>query len=205
LDSFFVQAGGPDEAQDSDAGTQARPDVAGQDGSGRVETGRDSGLRPRRVREGKGASDDLPYRTTKAGLFLRTGSPGSERRLTNFQARIVEDHALDDGGEASRLFVIEARWKGRCERIRVPAATFATLGWVTERLGAGAIIYPGYGARDHVRAAIQAVSGDVPETRVYAHTGWRKHRGRWLFLHADGALGAQGAVPGLKVSLPADL
>src|SRR5256885_8952033 len=150
------------------------------------------------------SSEELNYRATESGLFLTT-SGENKRRLTNFQALIVEDVACDDGVEVNRLFVIEARQNGRTSRIRVPAAAFPGLGWVVEQLGAAAIIYPGRSARDHVRTAIQAISRHVHETRVYAHTGWHEHEGEWVYLHADGAVGTNGVVSRITVSLPADL
>ena len=38
---------------------------------------------------------------------------------------------------------------------------------------------PGFGVKDHARAAIQTLSEEIPARRVYAHTGWRKIGGDW--------------------------
>src|SRR5205085_2693545 len=35
--------------------------------------------------------------------------------------------------------------------------------------------------------------------RVYTHTGYRKHAGQMVYLHAGGAIGPGGAVPGINV------
>src|SRR5262249_9470141 len=65
-----------------------------------------------------------------------------------------------------------------------------------------AIVFPGEG-RAHAGVAIQAVSGDVPVHRVYAHTGWRTlEDGRRVYLHSGGAIGAEGVIDGVEVELP---
>jgi hypothetical protein len=58
------------------------------------------------------------------------------------------------------------------------------------------------GTADHLRAAIQLLSGEVPKRTVFAHLGWREIDGRWLYLHAGGAIGERGPVGGIDVVLP---
>jgi hypothetical protein len=36
------------------------------------------------------------------------------------------------------------------------------MGWVADHLGAGATVQPGFGIKDHARAAIQTLSGEIP-------------------------------------------
>ena len=73
------------------------------------------------------------------------------------------------------------------------------MGWVLPKLGGNAIVYAGFGTRDHARAAIQAVSGHIPTKVVYEGLGWVCHNQRWLYLHAGGIIGTdpQTAVPPL--------
>jgi hypothetical protein len=66
-------------------------------------------------------------------------------------------------------------------------------------------VQPGFGLKDHARTAIQALSDEISERHVYAHTGWRETSGRWVYLHAGGALGSEGVVPALRVELPGGL
>jgi len=75
-------------------------------------------------------------------------------------------------------------------------------GRATEHLGARAIVYPGLGLRDHARAAVQVLSGEMPERHVYSHSGWRELPGGWAYLHAGGAIGEAGPVSGVEVALP---
>jgi hypothetical protein len=76
--------------------------------------------------------------------------------------------------------------------------------WVTERLGARAVVAAGMGIKDQVREAIQLLSAtQMVERMVHAHTGWRKLDRRWAYLHGGGAVGANGAITGVETSLPA--
>ena len=122
--------------------------------------------------------------------------------LTNFTACIIGDVAEDDGAEVRRRFDIAATLHGRSHHFSVPASQFANMGWAVEQLGAGAIVYPGFGLNDHARTAVQLLSGAIPERCVYTHTGWREVDDGWVFLHAGGAI---GTVPEIIVALPSAL
>jgi len=147
------------------------------------------------------------YEATPAGLFhLRRVKDGAVRvQLTNFTAKITRDLAQDDGAEVQRAFEVEALLNGRPCHFAVPAAQFAGMGWVSERMGAGAIVLPGMGTKDHARAAIQLLSAAVREDRIYSHTGWRKIDDAWVYLHAGGGIGSGGRRPGVDVALPSNL
>ena len=154
------------------------------------------------------ATEEIPYRATPAGLVhLRPTLNGTvPAQLTNFTATIVADVAEDDGDEVRRVFRIEAVLNERRHLLDVPADRFGPMNWPTEHLGANAVVYPGQGTKEHARAAIQLISfaaGAVPERRVYTHTGWRRtdEHGH-IYLHGGGAIGADGAVPGVEVRLP---
>jgi hypothetical protein len=146
----------------------------------------------------------IPYQATPHGLvWLKQTKDGMvPTQLTNFTARIVTDITEDNGAEVPHLFELEARRNGHTVRFKVPAAHFPSMGWVTEHLGATAMVMPGMMLKDHARAAIQILSQDVVrERRVYTHTGWRKIDDAWYYLHAAGAIGSQGAVPDIAVDL----
>jgi hypothetical protein len=145
-----------------------------------------------------------PYKSTPTGLVWErlTASGPVVVPLTNFRAVIATDVLDDDGAEVRRRFEMEARLNGCCRRFTVTADAFATMSWVPEHLGARAIVYPGFGLRDHARAAMQILSGEVPERHIFSHTGWRELSQGWVYLHGGGAIGAGGAVPGVEVGLP---
>src|SRR5215218_906 len=152
-------------------------------------------------------SVECPYRKTKSGLVWDkpTQNGAVPTPLTNFTARITGDVAEDDGAEVRRSFEIEAELNGRSTVFTIPSSQFSGMGWATEHLGAGAILYPGFGLRDHARAAIQLLSGSVPARSVYAHTGWRLVDGEWVYLHAGGAIGRVGQVETIHIELTGSL
>jgi hypothetical protein len=148
------------------------------------------------------------YRAAAGGMvwLKRTRDGYISIPLTNFTASIVSDILTDDGAETTRQYELEAGLHGRTYRVTVPAAQFASLGWVSEHLGAQAVLYPGQVMKDHARAAIQQLSDRIIERRLYRHTGWRRHAdGTWAYCHGGGALGQGGQVPDLEISLPRGL
>ena len=122
--------------------------------------------------------------------------------LTNFSAEIVADVLEDDGVDTRRMYEIEADVHGRNHRFTIPAAQFAGMTWTGERLGANALVFPGFGAKDHARAAIQLLSTNIEERHAYTHTGWRRIDGNAFYLHAGGAIGTTGPANGVEVVLP---
>jgi len=142
-----------------------------------------------------------PYRTTPSGLeWLKPTSNGPVPvSLTNFTAEISADISRDDGLEVQHFFEIEAQAKGQTSRFTVPATQFQGMQWVTEHLGAQAVVYAGYGAKDHARAAIQLLSENISHRRVFTHTGWKRIDESWVYLHAGGAIGPDGTVNGVEV------
>jgi hypothetical protein len=112
--------------------------------------------------------------------------------LCNFTAEIAEELVLDDGsGEPKHAWIVEGALESgvRLPRVRVPAAKFSSLGWVLESWGARAIPAAGQGAKEHLRVAVQQLSR--PRRRhLFTHTGWRQVEGRWAYLSATGAIGA---------------
>jgi Domain of unknown function (DUF3854) len=149
----------------------------------------------------------VPYRTGSDGLVhLRETRDGPvEVRLTNFEATIASDILEDDGAEQRRFFEIVASHGPRQRTCRVAATAFGSMGWAAEQLGAGAVVYPGFGIRDHARAAIQLLSGTPVERRVFTHIGWRTLEGKEVYLHGAGAIGSGGPVAGIEVRLDAPL
>jgi hypothetical protein len=145
----------------------------------------------------------VPYRETPRGLVWDkpTQNGTIPTPLTNFVARITGDVVEDDGAEERRSFAIESELNGRRLVFTIPSDQFSGMTWVPGYLGASAIVYPGFGTKDHARVAIQMLSGDVPTRHVFAHTGWRRIGGEWVYLHAGGPIGSLGPIPEIEVSL----
>jgi hypothetical protein len=145
----------------------------------------------------------IPYRATSNGLVWDrpTADGPVPVPLANFAAKITADVVEDDGAEVRRQFELEAALGERRVVFTIPAGKFAGMSWFAEQLGARAVIYPGLSLKDHARAAIQLISGDVPTRRVFVHTGWREVNGTWLYLHVGGAIGPDGPVSSMNVEL----
>jgi len=126
--------------------------------------------------------------------------------ITNFCARIV-GQVLEEGQVGAafaaprRLLEIAVTHQGRPRCFLVPSERFSSLDWVMQHLGSTALVFPLPNSRDHVAAAIQALSRDPPERYVYTRTGWRKMPdGNSVYVHGGGAIGAR-AVEGISVCL----
>jgi hypothetical protein len=128
------------------------------------------------------------------------------RRVTavaNFMARIVGDRIFDNEAEPGREFAVEAELGGERISFSVSAAEFGRMGWVLNKLGPQAIVYPGQ--QQHARAAIQWLSGAVRQEHIFTHLGWRRQDGHWVYLQTGGAVGAQGMRCDVRVQLSAEL
>ncbi len=163
----------------------------------------DGGGQPRREDAHADHTPRSGYEQRDGAMFRRERLQNGRLRftqLTNFTARIVGDILLDDGEQERREFGMEAELGGRTPTFTLPAADFGRMNWVLRRLGPQAILYPGQ--QQHARAAIQWLSGQIPQDRILTHLGWRKQGGQHVYLHAGGALGANGPCPGMQVQLP---
>jgi hypothetical protein len=126
--------------------------------------------------------------------------------LCNFTAQIVAEEVIDDGAERRTVLVIEGALPDsrRLPSARIPAERFNGMSWVTEAWGTAAVIFAGHGTKDHLRTAIQMLSGSAPRHTLYGHLGWRRITNRWAFLHGGGAIDMSGAVNGVEVNTGTD-
>jgi uncharacterized protein DUF3854 len=147
---------------------------------------------------------EVPYQMTSQGIiWLKATRDGiTVVSLANFQASITADIVEDDGAEVRHFLELVVDMNGQLSQFSIPAAQFRAMGWVTERLGAKAVVFPGFGIQDHLRVAIQLLSSQVVQYQVYSHTGWRKLAGEWVYLHAGGAIGRNGLVSDVTMRLP---
>jgi hypothetical protein len=124
--------------------------------------------------------------------------------LANFTARITKEMVRDDGVEQSTIFVVEGKLATGepLPRVEVPSQEYHGMRWTTKNWGNRAVVYAGAGTADHLRVAIQLLSGVVPRRTVYTHTGWRWVRDRNVYLHGGGAIGPDGLDGDIAVSLP---
>lgn len=129
-------------------------------------------------------------------------SQGTLRPFTNFVLQIDQEVTLDDGVELRRVWSLSGSsctgetWEG----IRVAPAEVARPGWHLDKFGAGATLEVLAQANNHLVAAVQAFSSPIKRV-AYAHTGWRQIGSGWCFLHAEGAVGADGVETRVEGSL----
>ena len=145
--------------------------------------------------------DACPYENTPAGIVRHTQRDKDRvtTRLTNFTAAILADVLEDDGVETRLFFELGTRLDGQAQTFKIPASQFAGMNWVTEHMGGSAIIMPGMGLKDHARAAIQMLSPGIASRHIYTHIGWRQLDTGWAYLHAGGAVGAEGLLADVTV------
>jgi hypothetical protein len=119
--------------------------------------------------------------------------------LCNFNAQIVEEVLKDDGLECSTVLALEGVSQGgrSLGRAEISAADFHGMNWPVVKWGTRAVVNAGMGAKDHLRAALQYLSGEVPRRVVYTHTGWRQLDGTWHYLHGGGAIPAAAVLTDL--------
>ena len=141
------------------------------------------------------------YRATSHGLVWEkpTKDGPTDVLLTNFTATITAEITEDDGTETRFRYALAVQLNGKSYSCEILATQLAGMSWVAEHLGATAIVMPGMTLKDHARAAIQLLSQHIVHRRVYTHLGWRKLGEGWCYLHAGGAIGAQGPLPEVTV------
>jgi len=135
-------------------------------------------------------------------FFERLGVSG--RQLTNFEIRIAEEIERTGNGVDERTFVLEGTMKGGTPlpQKRVTAREFQSMNWLLSHYGPSLIIESGRDDPKLVRTAIQKRSAARKVTRLRLQNGWFPHDGQTVYVHAGGAIGGEGAVPGLSTDLP---
>lgn len=151
------------------------------------------------------ADPDRPKDPEQVGIYsVRDGAVAYERTthdgpvttpLCNFNARIIEERERDDGVERSLVLIVRGTLAtGQpLPDAEVSAAQFAGLSWTVPAWGTRAVVNAGQGAKDHLRAAVQMLSGNVPRRTTYTHLGWREVDGQMVYLHAGGVISAPPA------------
>jgi hypothetical protein len=198
----------PNAPASSDRAAESNPEsTARRPGAGNSDSSEGTGV-PGKAEAKQGTEEahvqvqKYPYRQIRGCLVrIKKGRDDSEEfiPLTNFSARIASDISEDDGVEVKRFFKISAMVGPRSYSFIVPATEFASMDWPIESIGPQAIVHPNQ--KDWARAAIQCLSTNIEPSRIYTHTGWRKVNGSMLYLHGDGAIGSNGAVPNVDVRL----
>lgn len=176
------------------------------------------------ARSGGGDGDDGPegpgnsveaaggYETRggRLGIWEPKGRSGilAWTPLANFDARIVGEASRTLGASQRKVFTVRASRPlpaggSEAREVEVDAAAFDSIGWVTAQLGAAWSVASGYNRKDQFREGVQRLSAleGVAHDAIYAGTGWVVRDGRDYYLHAGGAIGAEGPAAGFRVDL----
>ncbi|PZR66771.1 MAG: hypothetical protein DLM66_12780 [Candidatus Dormiibacter spiritus] len=146
------------------------------------------------------------YTMSPDGIFRYEPRTEKTWQITDFACRIWRKAIEDDGQQQRLRYDLELQQENRKDTISVPADEFDSMRWLRRVVSLDPWITVGPASRDHARSAIELASKDAERRTVYIHTGWRRlAEGRWAYLHAGGAIGAEGIVQEVEVALPAAL
>lgn len=152
------------------------------------------------------APDAPLYEARGVSLYWNRPTPNGviPTQLTNFTATIQAETLRDEGDDAvEQRYTITGRGpNGRSVTFDHPAAKFQSMDWVS-KLGAQAVVHASTGGRmlAHAANAIQILSGQPQERRVYAYLGWMPFDGQYRYLCSQGAIGAAGLDRDIAVDL----
>ncbi len=152
--------------------------------------------------------DEMPnYVVTDRGVFFLRQTPHGpqQEQLSNFNARIVEEIARDDGMDQEITLTINGRRAGHdLVTVSLGIEQFLSMSWPVKHWGTGCMVWPGANTKDKLRHAIQSLShksGKVPRRTVYTHTGWRKLDTGRAYLSAGTVMDGKGGVDSVDVDI----
>lgn len=147
----------------------------------------------RKGRDSKKAGDDQAPQINEIPTAL----------TDNFIALVAEQTILDDGAKTEAAFLIDGKQRhgGPLPALTIPATQYQAMQWPLKQWGARAIVEADQATPRRLANAILKLSGEIPITTVYQHTGWRRIDGEWHYLTGSGAIHAGGLNASIKVEL----
>lgn len=151
------------------------------------------------------------YETQNCHMY-RVNEEGERELMANFEAEILEETRYVDGMNTDTVLRIGGKQQEnpdadpfKLPTIEVSAESYASMNWVMPNWGVKAIVRPGQGVKDDLRAAIQIRSKPTIRT-IYKHLGWTMlNETRRGYLHAGGAITKEGNDKSVSVVLPQEL
>ncbi len=121
----------------------------------------------------------------------------------NFVSVIDQQLILDDGLRQEVAFEIatQQRWRGELPTITIPASQYQAMAWPLKHYGGRAIVDSNQASPRKLMTAILILSGDIPITTIYQHSGWRIIDGNYHYLSGSGAISATGLDNKIRVEL----
>ncbi|NLB81971.1 MAG: DUF927 domain-containing protein [Clostridiaceae bacterium] len=123
--------------------------------------------------------------------------------LANFVAWCNGEKTVDDGAEAHKYFQLVGKHSnGRSlPQIDISASEFSNMSWVTKMWGFNCNINSGSCTKDKLRHCIQQVSKNLKQETIYTYSGWCEYKNKWIYLHGNGAVGADNITVKLEGKL----
>lgn len=130
------------------------------------------------------------------GKFYRKYQKNDEdnsQYLGNFFILAHSETVRDNGIDRERVFELQAVCEGeKLSTEYIAANDFQSMNFITKTWGLSLRPAVAPNTMQYYRDSISAQAHQIDKRMVYSHTGWRKIGGSWAFLHAGGAIGAQG-------------
>jgi hypothetical protein len=157
------------------------------------------------VRTGTPNGNAARYLKTSMGLHKQTGIGDNAKltRITTFIVPSMRKVVFDDGDEQRVSYELEAKMGNRSTTAVLSTDEFARMQWPMQSLGIRATVLEKQ--HENARVAIQLTATEAPDQIRYTSTGWYKVEGKWMYLHAGGAISTDGAVAGIKATLSREL
>lgn len=163
------------------------------------------------VTSGRGGTQSTPQQF--APYEIRNGcmwavsldSKGNKKNiiLSHFLAEIIEHIILDDGEQEKHFVKIKATHRDGSvlgDPV-IPISDLNATSWVIAKLGPRAIVSGNAFVAGLFREAIQYLSKNIIEKRVYTRTGWVTYGSDRYFTHSGGSIGPSGESDQLSVEL----
>lgn len=116
-----------------------------------------------------------------------------EQYLGNFFLIAESETTRDNGIDRDKVFQLKAVCEGIEQSSEyIAAKDYNSMNFIPQTWGIALRPAVGQNIMAYYRDSIGAQSKNVKRENVYTHTGWRKIGDKWAFLHAGGAIGADG-------------
>lgn len=124
-------------------------------------------------------------------------------QLANFSAEILEDIIRDNGIEEKRYVLVQVTHKDGsilgCPKL--PISELNGTAWILANCGPRAVLTGQAFTSGLIREAIQTLSENIMEIRVFTRTGWVLNGDKYFYVHAGGAIGIDGHTDRFSVDL----
>lgn len=144
------------------------------------------------------------YVALPTGLYKVTLGPEAKSvALTNFVVTALTAIIHDDGVNQEESIRVEVRLRKRTDKLELSLEEFRQMNWHLALFQQRCTITPKM--KEHALFAIQKTAQRRTPEVIYTATGWMVIQGKMYFLHADGAIAADGQHREIRATLKENL